>query len=406
MNQKEYSQPKMNVEMFAHQVKSLHGRLAELYRHATTSVQAEADLLLPAAFKELGTASETLEVAREKLYQQIEELATTRSRLEAERDRYQELFNLMPNACLVSDTQGNIHQANRAAATLFNVEQSFLVDKLLVSLILPEDHQAFRSKLTRLQHCECVQEWTVRMQPRNGQPFDAAVSVNPVRDLEGKLVALRWIVRDITIAKRAELALLSHEYDPTEDRPRHFYSKGEAISLEPQTIWLVCQGLVKLSTMSETGEEVLVGLAGPSMPFGSSMTSLPTYQATALSNDVQLVGISLEEIAASPRLNQALLPKISQRLRQTELLLAITGNRQVKDRLYYLLLWLKKEFGQTVAKGTRLSVRLTHQDLADACGTTRVTVTRELSKLQQQGKITFDSKHHIVFNSTSSDRAA
>jgi CRP-like cAMP-binding protein len=70
------------------------------------------------------------------------------------------------------------------------------------------------------------------------------------------------------------------------------------------------------------------------------------------------------------------------------------------------LLWLKQEFGQEVAQGTRLSVRLTHQDLADACCTTRVTITRELRNLQQQGKITFDSKHHIVFSSTLSEEAA
>jgi CRP-like cAMP-binding protein len=131
------------------------------------------------------------------------------------------------------------------------------------------------------------------------------------------------------------------------------------------------------------------------MPFGSSLTSLTTYQAIALSPNVELVCISLAEIGTSPGLSQALLPQISDRLRQTETLLAISGKRHVKDRLDYFLLFLKKEFGQKVAEGTRLSIRLTHQELADACCTTRVTITRLLSKLQQQGKITFDSKHHI-----------
>jgi len=244
------------------------------------------------------------------------------------------------------------------------------------------------------------------MQPRDRQLFDAALTVAPVRDSQSNLIALRWIVRDITVVKPAQLALLNHDDDPKRNRPKHFYSKGEIISLEPQTIWLVCKGLVKLSTMSESGDEVLIGLAGLSMPFGSSMTSLHTYQATALSADVQLVGISLQEIAASPRLSQILLPKISDRVRQVESLLAIAGKRHVKDRLYYLLLWLKQEFGQEVAQGTRLSVRLTHQDLADACCTTRVTITRELRNLHKQGKITFDSKHHIVFSSTLSQEAA
>jgi CRP-like cAMP-binding protein len=70
----------------------------------------------------------------------------------------------------------------------------------------------------------------------------------------------------------------------------------------------------------------------------------------------------------------------------------------VKDRLSHLLLFLKQEFGQKIPRGTRLSVRLTHQDMADACCTTRVTITRLLGKLQQQGMISFDSKQHIVFN--------
>jgi PAS domain S-box-containing protein len=323
-----------------------------------------------------------------------------------ERQRYQSLFEFMPNAYLVTDAQGKIQEANRAAAELFSIEQSFLVNKLLVSFLPLRERQVFRAKLAQLQQCDRIQEYTVCVQPRKGEFFDAALSVTPVRDAQGNLTRLSWIVRDITERKRAQLALLSHEYDPSQDRPREYYSKGEFISLEPQKILLVCQGIVKLSTMSESGDEILVGLAGPSMPFGSTMTSLSIYQATVLTQDVQLVSISLGEIAASPRLTQALLPQISDRVRQTESLLAIAGKRQVKDRLYYLLLWLKQEFGQRVAQGTRLSVRLTHQDLADACCTTRVTVTRELSKLHKQGKITFDSQHHIVFSSTPSQQAA
>jgi CRP-like cAMP-binding protein len=168
------------------------------------------------------------------------------------------------------------------------------------------------------------------------------------------VTSLRWIVRDITEHKRAELALKSNNYEPSQDHPKDCFSKGEIIPLEPSYLWLVRGGLVKLTTMSESGDEVLVGLAGPSMAFGSSMTSLPTYQAIALSENVELVSISLKEIAASPPLSQALLPQISKRLRQTELLLAISGKRHVKDRLNHLLLFLKQEFGQTVAQGINL----------------------------------------------------
>jgi PAS domain S-box-containing protein len=386
----------MNPDMFAQQLKTLQGRLVEMYRGASTSVQEQPHLLLPVAFKELGVASEQLQVAAEALLQQSEEIATTRSQVEAERQRYKELFEFMPNPYLVTNPQGKIQEANRATATLLNVDQSYLMGKVLINFIPVQERGAFRSKLNQLHERDRVQEWTLRLQPRNGQLLDIAVSVSVDRDCEGKPVTLRWIVCDITERKRLLKALDTHDYDFIQQRNLHFYSKGEIIPLEPSCLWLVSQGLVKLSTMSETGEEVLIGLAGPSMPFGSSMTSLLTYQATALTKEVHLVSIPLSELAASPRLCQALLPQINQRLRQTESLLAISGKRQVQERLYHLLLLLKREIGQPVAQGTCLGVRLTHQDLADACCTTRVTITRLLGKLQQQGMITWDSNHHII----------
>ena len=43
-----------------------------------------------------------------------------------------------------------------------------------------------------------------------------------------------------------------------------------------------------------------------------------------------------------------------------------------------------------------MSVRFTDQDFAEACSTTRVTITRLLGQLQQQGRITLDSQNHII----------
>jgi len=68
----------------------------------------------------------------------------------------------------------------------------------------------------------------------------------------------------------------------------------------------------------------------------------------------------------------------------------------VQDRLNSLLAMLEQEVGQPVAQGTRLRVRLTHQDFASACCTTRVTVTRLLGKLQRQGTIVVDAQNHLI----------
>ncbi|WP_026099021.1 Crp/Fnr family transcriptional regulator [Kamptonema formosum] len=183
--------------------------------------------------------------------------------------------------------------------------------------------------------------------------------------------------------------------DASVERSLHYYSKGEPIPTKSQGVWQVCKGLVQLSTLYPSGEERLLGWVGPSMCFGPWLTFLHIYQARALS-DVYLMWFSVGEIEASPELSHQLLPQLNRRLRQMEALLAISGLRRVEDRLHQLLVLLKQEIGQPVAGGTRLNVRLTHQDLASAISTSRVTVTRLFGQLKQQGLIAIDSKRHII----------
>lgn len=383
----------MNVNVFTQQLNDMHWRLNELYQG--TSALVKPPELLPAAFKELGIASEELQMAAEELHQQNIELLTTRAALEAERQRYQELFDLAPDAYLVTDLAGTILEANRAAAKLLKVDQRFLVGKPLSLFVNENERQTFYIQLLQLQQVEQLHEWTVRLQPRHGELINASITFASISDPEGNAIGIRLCVRGVTEYQRLDAALERNDRNPTLDFPKHIYLKGEIITLQPQNIWQVCQGIVKLTTLCENGENMLVGLIGPSMYFGSDLTSLQTYQATALS-DVKLVCFSATEIAASPHLSQIFLPQMNKRIRQAEALIAIYGQRQVKCRLHYLLLLLKQEIGQPVEQGTRLSIRLTHQDLADACSTTRVTITRLLGKLQKQGIVTLDSKHHII----------
>jgi CRP-like cAMP-binding protein len=189
--------------------------------------------------------------------------------------------------------------------------------------------------------------------------------------------------------------LESNRYEPQEGRRSHFYMKGEEIPLVSQGVWQISQGLVQLSTIGQNGEEVWLGWAEPATFFGQCFSLLQSYRAIALS-DVQLCWFSQVEINASPRLAQIVLPQLVRRVQQIEALLAIAGQRRVEERLQSLLMLMKREIGQPVPGGTRLKVRMTHQNLANAIGTTRVTVTRLLSKLKNEGKITVDRDRYII----------
>ncbi|AFY65702.1 Crp/Fnr family transcriptional regulator [Geitlerinema sp. PCC 7407] len=183
-----------------------------------------------------------------------------------------------------------------------------------------------------------------------------------------------------------------------QEKTLHPFRAGQPIPLQDNQVWIVCRGVVQLNTFYANGEEALLGLASPSMPFGLPLTLIHPYQAIALS-DVDLMPLAIAEIEQSPVLSQSIFRQLNRRLRQTEALLALAGHRRVEERLRQLLLLLQEEVGQPVPQGTRLGVRLTHQHLASAIGTTRVTVTRLLGQFRQDGWLTIDRSRHLVLTS-------
>jgi len=62
--------------------------------------------------------------------------------------------------------------------------------------------------------------------------------------------------------------------------------------------------------------------------------------------------------------------------------------RSAERRLLMLLRWLGVRFGQVSSRGYRLSLKemnLTHRSLAEICGLTRVTVTKNLNRYKTLG---------------------
>lgn len=172
---------------------------------------------------------------------------------------------------------------------------------------------------------------------------------------------------------------------------------GQFIPMQSHEVFIVCRGIVQLSTLYPNGDEGILGLICPSMPFGIPLSQLTPYEAIALT-DVVLMRVHIMEIEQSPRLAQSLFKELLRRLQQTEMLLAIAGYRRVDDRLRQLLELLRQETGQVTPLGIRLSVRLTHQQIAGLIGTTRVTVTRLLREFRDEGWLRVDETRHILLS--------
>jgi PAS domain S-box-containing protein len=188
----------MTSQQFDDQFRTITERLSNLQKHVHQSqfgtTQVNQELI------------EELTVAVEELRQQNEALVDTRLQVERERQRYAELFDLAPDAYIVTDQFGIISEANRAAASLLNRDNAYLVGKPL-TIFIPQNHRYdFRTRLSQIARSEQRMSWDAHILPTKGERINVSITVAASRAQPGDAV-LRWLIRDITEVKRTEDAL-------------------------------------------------------------------------------------------------------------------------------------------------------------------------------------------------------
>jgi PAS domain S-box-containing protein len=249
-----------NSYRFDEAIAAVQQRLDTLQKQAVASPQDQA-LILSEVFQDLSITLEELQVADEELRQQNEELALARQHAEAERQRYQELFDFAPDAYLVTDKALLIQEANHAAATLLAVPKQRLRGKPFILFVDPAEQQVFYDHLAHLSQPGEVSSWEMRLRPRHSPPLYVAISVGIAHHTQGHPVALRWLLRDISAriaaqqqAQQAELAvqqsreqlraLATHLQHQQEEERRHIAREihdelGQALTvLKIDLAWL------------------------------------------------------------------------------------------------------------------------------------------------------------------------
>ena len=125
------------------------------------------------------------------------------------------------------------------------------------------------------------------------------------------------------------------------------------------------------------------------------MSTVEAYEAVALS-ECDLLCLTTAEVEQAPQLAIAMMDAIAARYRQAEYMLALLGLRRVEERVRGFLELLAQDYGQPCDDGLRLNLRLTHQEMASALSTTRVTVTRVIGLLRDEGWLKIDPQRHLV----------
>ncbi|MCP6762395.1 MAG: Crp/Fnr family transcriptional regulator [Fischerella sp. CENA71] len=160
------------------------------------------------------------------------------------------------------------------------------------------------------------------------------------------------------------------------------------IPLPPNILWKIEKGVVRNLTWHEDGTLVTLGIWGPGDVVGRSLSKIEPYEIECLTK----VEVSIFPVNESYQLTEILLAQIE----QAEALMMIRSYKTVEIMLIKLLSWLAKKFGRAVENGQLIDLRLTHQDIAEMLNSTRVTITRVLTNLEERGLIHRLPLHRIV----------
>jgi CRP/FNR family transcriptional regulator len=178
--------------------------------------------------------------------------------------------------------------------------------------------------------------------------------------------------------------------------PDRTFPKGSLIFAPgdaPEALYVLRSGLVKLSHVSEGGQESILRVFAPGDVFGELLLTVRArpFLATALTACTVTVvpgKTFLQLLSTIPKIGFNFIGVLSRHLAEMALDRGQASHKWSFDRLVFTLLKLSKAHGKEADGRTSIALPLTHQILADMIGTSRETVSRHLARLQREGIVT------------------
>jgi CRP/FNR family cyclic AMP-dependent transcriptional regulator len=185
------------------------------------------------------------------------------------------------------------------------------------------------------------------------------------------------------------------------------YRRGATLLTEGSVSGLVIvlhSGRVKVSSVTERGDEVLLAVRSPGDLLGefSALDGEP-YSATVTALDpVDALVVGAAEFRAflegHPAVALHLLELLTRRLRDADRKRVEFGAADTTGRVSSRLVELADRFGQPTQHGVRISVSLTQEELAGWVGSSREAVSKALRTLRARGWIETRRKAIVVID--------
>ena len=172
------------------------------------------------------------------------------------------------------------------------------------------------------------------------------------------------------------------------------FQPGEELPLKSDYLWLIISGVIKSYTFNQEGASITLGFWGSEDLVGQPLSNIIPYSLKCLS-EVRAIAIPQAQW-------DELTYNMLYHAQQTQQLVYIVRNKRIHRRLWLLLQWLADKFGRAIKQGKLIDFQLTHQELADAINTTRITVTKTLNQFEKDGLILRPKTKCIILRSRSS----
>ncbi len=205
-----------------------------------------------------------------------------------------------------------------------------------------------------------------------------------------------WVFEDL---RPEELAAL------TKTALRRIYQKGQEVfsqGKKADKMFLIKAGRVKLSKLSETGDEFTLDIRKGGDFLGENMLLEETlYPLTATCLEETLVcgfdKAGFENLVLeNPNIGLQVIKNLSKRIDWLTSRMGSLSLSNLEDRLYNVLVNVAKEHGLKDHKGYIIQFPLTHEELSFLVGAHRVSITKAMKSLKQSGKIVQTGRSLII----------
>ena len=197
--------------------------------------------------------------------------------------------------------------------------------------------------------------------------------------------------------------------------PDTFLDQGEVFFMPQERgerLFVLKKGRAQVYEINSNGEEITLSVIEGGNIFGEMALTgqrLSGVYARALEPSVvcSLKRADIERIILShPEVGLRLVRRLSERLRETEILLSELASKSVLARLASLILRIAEREGVVTKGGIMVPTRYTHERLGTMIAAKRVAVSRAFNQLRQEGAVEVEQRYVYIKNKETLKRIA